>query len=243
MTSPLAGQVAVVTGASSGIGKAIALALAKEGVVLHLLGRRQQPLELVAEEARRMQVAAHTHKVDLTSDGDIATFVERFGADCGQIDLLVHSAGVISVGPLRSAPIEDLDWHYRTNVRAPYALTQGLLPMFTSGRGQIVFINSSAGLVAKATVGQYAASKFALKAIADSLRAEVNSEGIRVLTVYPGRTASPMQESVHEMQSRSYHPDQLMQPADVAAAVVGALSLPHTAEITDIQVRPMRKLT
>ena len=243
MTSPLSGQVAVITGASSGIGRAIALALAAEGVSLCLLGRRQQALDLVAEEARRAEVVAQGYRVDLTSDGDIRSLVDHLHGDCDSIDLLVHSAGVISIGPLRSAPIEELDWHYRTNVRAPYALTQALLPLLNSGRGQIVFINSSAGLAAGANAGQYAASKHALKAVADSLRAEVNAEGLRVLSVYPGRTASPLQESVHRMEGRSYHPERLMQPADVAAVVVHSLTLPPSAEVTDIQIRPMIKPT
>jgi NADP-dependent 3-hydroxy acid dehydrogenase YdfG len=90
-------------------------------------------------------------------------------------------------------------------------------------------------------VGQYAASKHALKAIADSLRDEVNTEGIRVLSVYPGRTASPLQAAVHQMEGRTYHPERLMQPEDVALAVINALGLPRSAEVTDIHIRPMAK--
>jgi NADP-dependent 3-hydroxy acid dehydrogenase YdfG len=243
VTRPLSGQVAVVSGASSGIGRAIALALAAEGVSLCLLGRRLPVLDLVAEEAQRAGVSAQSYRVDLTSDDDVRSLIDRICSDCSRIDLLIHSAGVVSVGSLRSAPIEDLDWQYRTNVRAPYVLTQALLPMLTPGKGQIVFVNSSAGLAAAATVGQYAATKHALKAIADSLRAEVNADGIRVLSVYPGRTASPMQESVHRMQGRTYHPERLMQPADVAAVVVRSLALPFSAEVTDVQIRPMTKPT
>jgi NADP-dependent 3-hydroxy acid dehydrogenase YdfG len=104
-----------------------------------------------------------------------------------------------------------------------------------------VFINSSAGLGAKAGVGQYAASKHALKAIADSLRAEVNALGLRVLSVFPGRTASPMQAAVHALEGKAYHPESLLQPQDVAAVVLNALSLPRSAEVTDISIRPLVK--
>jgi NADP-dependent 3-hydroxy acid dehydrogenase YdfG len=134
-----------------------------------------------------------------------------------------------------------LDRQYRINVRAPYMLTQALLPMLKSRRGQIVFINSSAGLNARANVSQYAATKHALKAVADSLREEINAEGLRVLSVYPGRTATPMQADVHTMEGRAYRPDRLMQPEDVAAVVINALSLPSSAEVTDIHVRPLIK--
>lgn len=110
-----------------------------------------------------------------------------------------------------------------------------------SCKGQIVFINSSAGLNARADVGQYAATKHALKAIADSLREEVNADGVRVLSMFLGRTATPMQDAVHKMEGKEYHPECLIQPEDVAAVVVNALSLPRTAEVTDIHIRPMNK--
>jgi NADP-dependent 3-hydroxy acid dehydrogenase YdfG len=155
--------------------------------------------------------------------------------------VLVHSAGVISLGTVESAPVEDLDRHYQINVRAPYLLTQALLPLLRSHQGQIVFVNSSAAVSARAKVSQYAATKAALKALADSLRDEVNPDGIRVLSVFPGRTASPMQQAVHEMLDESYRPERLLQPEDVAAAVVSALRMPRSAEVTEINVRPLAK--
>jgi NADP-dependent 3-hydroxy acid dehydrogenase YdfG len=122
-------------------------------------------------------------------------------------------------------------------------LTQRLLPLLATSCGQVVFINSSAGLMAKRpAVGQYAATKHALKAIADSLREEVNPKGIRVLTVYLGRTATPMQEALYRQEGKIYHPEVLMQPEDVASVVVHSLMLPRTAEVTDISIRPMSKI-
>ncbi len=136
----------------------------------------------------------------------------------------------------------NLDLQYATNVRAPYVLTKRLLPLLTASRGQIVFVNSSAGLNAKRPdAGQYAATKHALRAIADSLREEVNPEGVRVLSVYLGRTATPLQEALFREQGKDYHAEMLLQPEDVASVVVQTLMLPPTAEVTEISIRPMRK--
>ena len=234
-------QVAVVTGASSGIGRAIARGLAIERAQVCLVGRTLSTLEAVAESARAINSLVRCYQADLTVDDDIQSLSAGLRQHFGYVDLLVHSAGAISLGRIESATLEEFDRQFRINVRAPYALTQALLPMLRPRQGQIVFINSSAGLHAAANLSQYAATKHALKAIADSLRAEVNAEGLRVLSVYPGRTASPMQAAVHKMEGRAYHPERLMQPADVAAVVLNALSLPRSAEVTDIHLRPLMK--
>jgi NADP-dependent 3-hydroxy acid dehydrogenase YdfG len=153
---------------------------------------------------------------------------------------------VASLGCVASAPVDALDHMYRLNLRTPYLLTRRLMPLLQRARGQVVFVNSSAGLHASAGASQYAATKHALKALADSLRCEVNDDGIRVLSVYPGRTASPMQERLHHQHSvcgqrAPYVAADLLQPDDVAAVVVQALSLPRTAEVTDLHVRPFVK--
>ena len=105
-----------------------------------------------------------------------------------------------------------------------------------------MFINSSAALRTTVGIGQYAATKHALKAIADSLREEVNGDGVRVLSIYPGRTASPMQEAIHATENKAYQPEHLLQTEDVASVVINTLNLPRTAEITDINIRPLKKL-
>jgi NADP-dependent 3-hydroxy acid dehydrogenase YdfG len=238
-TASFRGQVAVVTGAGSGIGKAIALGLAEKGVLLCLVGRRMEMLESVATAARKHATKVVCCPSDLTADESFHVIPDCVKSDFGHVDLLLHCAGTITLGRMESASLEAFDRQYRTNVRAPFALTKALLPMLKTRRGQIVFINSSAGINAMPNVGQYAATKHALKAVADSLRAEVHAEGVRVLSVYPGRTATPMRASIHEMQGMAYAPERLMQPEDVAAAVLHALGLPRTAEVTDIHIRPM----
>ena len=237
----LTDKIAVVTGASSGIGKAITLGLAKKGVATFLLGRNVKELERVALKACETSSRSQFFEVDLSSIQEIRNIVDSLKKEVEHVDLLIHSAGIISLGPLESGSIDDFDRQYHINVRAAYALTQQLLHVIKGCRGQIVFINSSAGLNAGANSGQYSATKFALKAIADSFRQEINSEGVRVLSVYPGRTASPMQAAIYKMEGREYHPELLMQPEDVADVVINALTLPHSAEVTEISVRPFIK--
>jgi NADP-dependent 3-hydroxy acid dehydrogenase YdfG len=108
-------------------------------------------------------------------------------------------------------------------------------------QGQIVFVNSTAGLNARANVSQFAATQHALRAVADSLREEINQDGVRVVSVYPGRTATPGQAKIHSIEGKAYAPERLMQPEDVASVVVTALTLPRTGELTDVRVRPMLK--
>jgi NAD(P)-dependent dehydrogenase (short-subunit alcohol dehydrogenase family) len=237
----LAEQVAVVTGAGSGIGKAVSLALGAQGATVVLVGRRPAPLEAVAEAVQAAGGAARVQPADLARESQIRELARALQQEFGRVDLLVHSAALALMGSVADAPAEDFDQHYRTNLLGPYVLTQALLPLVRPQQGQIVFINSSAGLTARANVGQYAATKHALKAIADSLRDEVNRDGVRVLSVFPGRTATPTQERLHALERRPYRPERLLQPEDVAAVIVNALCLPRTAEVTEIKIRPMLK--
>jgi len=237
----LQNQVAVVTGASSGIGKAIALALAKSGAEVCLVARRREALDAAAGEAQGNRARTHVYCADLTSDKDIQNLQQQLQGGPGRVDILILCGGAISHGPLEKAPLAEFDLMYRSNLRAHYALTQALLPLLRKQRGQIVFINSSAGLRSPAGVGQFSATQHALRAIADSLRDEINADGVRVLSVFPGRTATPRMAALFEKESRPYRPELLMQPEDIASMVVHALSLPRTAEVTDISMRPFLK--
>src|SRR5229473_853868 len=197
-------QIAVVTGASSGIGKAIALSLAAQGAEACLVARRRELLEDVAKQIHALGSRGHACPADLTKDEDIRGLGDRFQKDFGHVNVLVLCGGAIF-------------------------------------QGQIVFINSSAGLRSPATAGQFAATQHAFRSIADSLRDEVNADGIRVLSVYPGRTATPRLAKLFEKEGRAYQPDLLMQAEDVAEMVTHSLRLPRTAEVTDITIRPMQK--
>jgi len=237
----LGSQTAVVTGASQGIGRAVALGLAAAGASVWLLARRVAALEAVAADVRALGGCAQPFPLDLERDEDVERFYDALRHRGAELDVLVHSAGRHGMGRVAETPVADLDAQYRANVRAPYALTQRLLPMLQAQRGQIVFVNSSVGLAARAQVGPFAATQHALKALADALRDEVNEHGVRVLSVFAGRTASPRQEAIHAQEGKPYRPERLMQPADVAAVIVQALSVERTAEVSDIRVRPMQK--
>ena len=237
----LADQIGIVTGASSGVGKAIAMELADRGVNLALLGRHLATLETAAEQIRTGDIQLICYQLDLSDDRGIRSLSPRIRQDFGAVDILIHSAGVIALGPTATASVEDFDKQYTINIRAPFLLTQELLPMLRRCQGQVVFINSTLGLAARAGTGQYAATKHALKAFADSLRDEVNQDGVRILSIFLGRTATPMQALVHDMEGRVYQPERLIQPSDVAVILISALTLPRSAEITDLSMRPMLK--
>ena len=219
----------------------MALALAGEGAEVCLAARRREVLEAVAGEVRAAGGTAHVCPADLTEDGQLRKLAERVEAEFGGLDILVLCGGAMIHGTVEKASPADFDLQYRTNLRGHYGLIQATLPLVRKRQGQIVFINSSAGLRSPAGAGQYAAMQHALRSIADSLRDEVNADGIRVLSIYPGRTATPRMEKLFETEGRAYRPELLLQPEDIAAMAVAALTLPRTAEVTDISMRPMVK--
>ena len=237
----LKNQVAVVTGASSGIGKAIALTLAGQGAELFLAARSKEALGETAKEAQKVGAQAHTYSLDLTKDEDIRALGEKLKREAAGLNILILCGGAIAHGPHEKAPLADLDLMYRSNVRGHYALIQTMLPLLRKAKGQIVFVNSSAGLRSPANAGQFSATQHAFRSIADSLRDEVNADGIRVLSIFPGRTATPRMEKLFANEGRAYKPELLLQPEDVAEMVTHALRLPRTAEVTDISIRPMQK--
>ena len=235
---PFKEQVAIITGGGSGIGRAISLALSERGATVCLIGRRAHLLESVAEIISASGGLAKTYAIDLTSDEDVQALAARVEQELGRVDILVHSAGIFFMAELSNSSVLDFDSQYRANVRAPFLLTQVFLPLLYSCHGQIVFINSSVGLTTQPNVGQFSATQHALKALADTLRNEVNAKGIRVLSVYLGRTATPRQAAIFESEGQVYRPERLIQPEDVGSVVINALALNRTAEVTDIKMRP-----
>jgi NADP-dependent 3-hydroxy acid dehydrogenase YdfG len=238
--SVLGGRVCVVTGASSGIGRAIVVALAAAGATVWAVARRIDELRETAAlacGAGRIEV----YSADLSVDAHVGSLASDLGRSAAGVDVLVHSAGAYLRDPVRAAPIADLDEQYRINLRTPYLLTQALLPALRARAGQIVFINSTVVFSAAESVSQFAATQHALRSFADSLRQEVNSDGIRVASVYPGRTATDRQARIHALEGKPYAPERLLQPGDVADVVLKILTVPATVEITDVRVRPALK--
>lgn len=234
-------RVAVVAGATGAIGGAIVRSLAGEGASLLLLGRDEARLREIGTELEEGGVAVRTVAGDLTGQPAVeaaGAAVESLGDG---VDLLVHAAGAFRAGSVESAAAGDLDLQFAVNVRAPYLLTRRLLPALRARRGLVVFVNSTAGLGAGAGSAAYAASKHALRALADGLRAEVNVDGVRVLSVYPGRTRGRMQREVCRGLGQRYDEERFLDPADVATAIVDAAALPPSAEVYDLRLRPASK--
>lgn len=228
----------VVTGASSGIGRAIATALAEPGRTLVLVGRDQPRLAAAARDVEQRGASPIVCRADLSCDDGLEKVAECSSRGATGVDLLVHAAGTLSFGSLAESPVEQLDQIYRVNVRAPLALTRALLPLLIAAQGQIVFINSVAGLRARARLGLYAASKHALRALADSLRDEVAAAGVRVVTVLPGRTATPMQQWLCTQEGVPYSPARYLRSEDVADVVARLVACPADVQLGDIIIRP-----
>lgn len=236
-------KVAVITGAGSGIGRHMAMGLWKGGATVCLAGRNRWKLERAIPNIGDGSERVRVHTVDITRDDEVRDLATDLQTGHQRIDALVHSAGQFAHGPWESVQSEELDLLYKTNLRAPVLLTQALLPALKAAKGQIVFINSSAGINSRAFVGAYSAMKHGLRSFADSLREELNPTGIRVLSVFPGRTATPMQELVCKMEGREYSSAYLLQPDEVAESILLAMKESRTAEVTDLHIRPVRKPT
>jgi NADP-dependent 3-hydroxy acid dehydrogenase YdfG len=231
---------AIITGASGSIGRAIAMELLGQGVNVCLLSRNDVDVREYIEKRSSGSVCAWAYKGDLSCDIDLAGFCEFIREQVPTVDILVHSAGAYYAGMIAETQVDELDRLYRVNLRAPYILTQSLLPRLKESKGQVVFMNSSAGVKGAEKLSQYSSSKFALRALADCLRLEVNGDGIRILSIFPGRTASKMQEEIHLLEQRAYDPESLIHPRDIAEIVVKSLQLPASAEVTDIHIRPFK---
>jgi NAD(P)-dependent dehydrogenase (short-subunit alcohol dehydrogenase family) len=178
---------------------------------------------------------------DLADEAQLRSAVDVILGALPHLHILVLCAGAYQRGPIAAAAVSAFDEQYRTNLRAPYLLTQLLLPRLRRAEADIVFVNSSQGLSARAATGPFAATQHGLKALADSLREEVNPAGVRVLSVHLGRTATQRQERIFAAEGRRYAPERLLQPRDVADVVLAALRLPRTAELTSLSLRPAAK--
>ncbi|HET9138984.1 SDR family oxidoreductase [Actinophytocola sp.] len=220
--------LALVTGASRGIGAAIARRLAGEHDLL-LGGRDEAALRELADELP----AARAWPVELTDPDALRTAA----AEVSRLDVLVHSAGVARLGSLAGATAQDWQESFAVNVIAVAELTRLLLPALRIARGHVVLINSGAGLRANAGWGVYAASKFALHAYGDVLRAEEEPHGLRVTSVHPGRTSTDMQAAVREFEGGAYEPERYLRPESVAEVVHTAVTATPDAHPHEIIIR------
>ncbi|SOB81978.1 SDR family oxidoreductase [Streptomyces sp. 1331.2] len=225
----------LITGAGSGIGAVLAGRLAERGDELWLLARDARR----AAELRERFPGAKTLVGDLA---DPAKLSWAFGHQALPVtlDSLLHVAGVVELGPVGELPVKAWQETLNVNLVGPAELTRLLLPSLRLTKGHVLFVNSGAGLNAHADWSAYAASKHGLKALADSLRHEEHGNGVRVTSVYPGRTATAMQAKVHQQEGKEYDADRWIAPESVAGAILAALDASRDAELTDITVRPGR---
>jgi len=219
----------LLTGAGSGIGAVLAQ---------RLLGRGDEVVALARSEERAQELAADLPGVT-TVVADLA-FPESVGSLVlpEALDSVVHAAGVVDLGSVAELDVEAWSTQLRVNLVAPAALTRAALPALRAARGTVVFVNSGAGLAAHPQWAAYAASKHGLRALADALRGEEAESGVRVTSVYPGRTATPMQEQVHAQEGKDYDPAAWIRPETVAEAILGVLDLGPDATVPDLTIRP-----
>jgi NAD(P)-dependent dehydrogenase (short-subunit alcohol dehydrogenase family) len=219
----------LITGAGSGIGLELARRLLGRGDELVVVARSPQR----AADLRDELPGADVLDADLA---DVAAIEALELPD--ELDSVVHAAGVVGLGPVADLTSDSWLEQVTVNLLAPAALTRLALPALRRRRGTVVFVNSGAGLSAQAGWSAYAASKHGLRALADALRAEEASSGVRVSTVFPGRTATPMQEQVHRQEGREYDASDWIRPQTVADTILHVLDLPRDATIPEVVVRP-----
>ena len=235
----LDGQVAVVTGASSGIGRAVAGALATEGASVVVTARREERLAEVVAEITGAGGTALAVPADVADEVDVDRLhdaaVERFG----QVDIVVNNVGVGSYGPLPSMSVEDYDWMMRSNVRSSFLCTRRFLPgMLERESGQVCFIGSVAGLKGLPGESVYCASKFAQMGFAQALDYETRETGVKVSVIAPGGVNTEFAIGTGRTEGDPAL-EQMLDADDVAAAVVFALTQPENSRTFLIGMRPM----
>ena len=221
----------LVTGAGSGIGAVLAERLLERGDALVLLARSAER----AHDLRADLPDASVLVADLADSSAVEGIADSLP---DALDSVVHAAGVVELGPVASLTTEAWQDQVAVNLVAPAVLTRICLPALRAAHGTVVFVNSGAGLAAHPEWSAYAASKFGLRALADALRGEEQGQGVRVTTVYPGRTATPMQQKVHAQEGRDYEASEWIDPGTVVDAILHVLDLPADATLTDVTIRP-----
>ncbi|TKV29233.1 SDR family oxidoreductase [Arthrobacter sp. NamB2] len=221
--------VALVTGASRGIGRAIAENLAPTHHLL--LGGRD--LHALAELSSSFR-SAEPFAAELRDAAQVAAAV----AGIPRLDVLIHSAGVLRMGSV--AELSDDAWResFEVNVFAVASLTRALLPALRSAGGQVIAINSGSGYSSGAGSAVYSGTKFALRAFTDALREEERPHGVRVSSIHPGRVATDMQEELHAWEGKDYRPEAWIQPEQVARAVRLAVDATRDATVESLSIRP-----
>ena len=232
--------VVVVTGASSGIGRAAAILWGKRGAKLVLSARNEVALARVVREVAEAGGQAVAEAGDVTREEHRVALVERAKRTFGGLDVLVNNAGRGYYAPVREIELEELESLFALNVNAPLRLSQLALPLLEKSRGTVVMVSSIAGLVVAPRMGAFAASKFALEALAVALRAECAASGVRVLVVRPGPVDTPFREnSIARGGEAGVRPPgaKVQSPEEVARQMVNAVERGRAVVETSLFVR------
>lgn len=212
--------------------------LAENNYNLICIGRSSSKFEKFKEQLPS-NISLKVYECDLSSKEQLMLVSNKIKQSEITIDILLHSAGVILPNSVINSELEEFDIQMNVNFQAPYLLTKFFLPLIVKCKGQIVFVNSSIVNKTISNLSLYSASKLALKGFADTLREEVNPLDVRVISVFPGKTATEMQKKLNAGKAKKHSFDNMLQPEDVAVSIINALKLKCTAELTDIYLRPM----
>lgn len=248
MAKKLAGKVAFVTGASSGIGEATAVALAEEGASVAVLARRADRLEQVVKRIKDAGGEAIALVADVTNEGQLREAIRQAKETFGRIDILVNNAGVMLLHKIEGVDTGEWRQMFDLNLLAVMLACHEILPiMQAQGAGDIVNISSVAGRQVKAGYSGYNASKWAVGAFSESLRQEVTKQHIRVTVIEPGMVATELRQhitdpEVRKAQQEAEHSITPLQGKDIADAIIFAVTRPEHVSISEILIRPTEQV-
>lgn len=234
--SPLRGAVALVTGGSRGIGRAIALRLAEMGSAVAICGRDPKALEATAAELKRSGSPVFSHVADVSCSSDVASLIDRAQGSLGSISILVNNAGIGLFGPAHEKTEADWDRILNTNLKGVFLVSRAAVPsMIRRGTGDIINISSLAGRNAFAGGGIYCASKWGLQGLSACMAEDLREHGIRVSVICPGSVATEF--SGHT----SKDPSKMLTPNDVAHTVLMIVTQRAQSFVSEIHLRPAQK--
>jgi NADP-dependent 3-hydroxy acid dehydrogenase YdfG len=249
MAVPLDGTVALVTGASSGIGEATARALAERGAKVALAARRLERLERLAKEIGGDGHTALAIRSDVTEDEQAVDAVNRTVDELGRLDILVNNAGVMLLGPIEEAPVEEWQRMIDLNLKGLLVTTKAALPHLLAaaedserGCADLVNISSVAGRVARAGSGVYNLTKHGVGAFSESFRQEFAERRLRSTLIEPGAVATELsdhlRDGVREQVRDSFAEIEMLQSADIADAIAYAVTRPRHVSVNELLIRP-----
>lgn len=219
----LQGKTAIITGAGRGIGRATALAFAKEGINLGLIGKTLENLEKVAEELKEYDVKVTIATADVSDSKTVVSAVESVKSELGSIDILINNAGIGKFGGILDFTPEEFQKIVNVNLMGPYHVARAVLPgMIEQKSGDIINISSTAGERGGAVTAAYSASKFGLIGLSDSMMQEVRKHNIRVTALTPSTVATDLAFAENLTDG---NPENVMQPEDLAELMVAQLKL------------------